>query len=255
MSTLAKQAMPNSPPAAAASHGRSSRKAASSASSPANTKNCATMSGTGYFANQICGSDTARSAAASSPVRMPPILAPKRNRPPRLKTANSGVTSGAPRAGNGLVEQRCQHGEQGREPGRDVGLGDVGDQEPAGKPRVAAGHVPRLAVQEQVFPGFGRDLPQQRVVEHEPARLGDFPPEAQVNGGIVAEYDAVVRRKVQHRAQQGDRAEGGDALRTDPGGLRRGAFSPEEADLHHEADDARGQQRRQQAEVELADLG
>ena len=58
------------------------------------------MSGTGYLANQICGSDTARNAAASSPVRMPPMLAPTSSRPPMLSMANSGVTGGAPLPGS-----------------------------------------------------------------------------------------------------------------------------------------------------------
>ena len=100
MSILAKQASPKNPPAAAASQGRSSRNAASNASTPARTKNCAAISGIGYFANQSCGSDAAASSAARSPAGMPPRRATTRNRPPRPSTANSGATKSAPRGGD-----------------------------------------------------------------------------------------------------------------------------------------------------------
>ena len=115
MSILAKQASPKNPPAAAASHVRSSRRAASNASTPARTKNCAAISGIGYLANQICGSDAAASSAARSPVRVPPRRATTRNRPPRLSTPNSGATKRAPR-GDTCWKRAARTGNRGENP-------------------------------------------------------------------------------------------------------------------------------------------
>ena len=116
MSILAKQARPKKPPAAAASHGRSSRNAASSANRPATTKNCANVSGTGYFANQICGRAAVASRAASSPVRTPPRCAATRNRPPTLSTPNSGATKSAPRGGDTCWNSAARTGNSGENP-------------------------------------------------------------------------------------------------------------------------------------------
>ena len=116
MSILAKHASPKNPPAADASHGRSSRSAASSASTPARTKNCAAISGIGYFANHICGSEAAASSAAISPAGMPPRRATTRNRPPRLSTANSGATKSAPRVGDTCSNRAASTGNRGENP-------------------------------------------------------------------------------------------------------------------------------------------
>ena len=54
-STLAKQDRPRNHPAAHAHRGAPRAVATSHASTPAITKHCATVSGSGIFANQICG--------------------------------------------------------------------------------------------------------------------------------------------------------------------------------------------------------
>ena len=120
-STLAKQARPRNQPAPHAHRGAPRAVATSHASTPAITKHCATVSGSGTFANQICGNETAVSAAASQAARTPPSRRATHHRPIRLRVAKRGATTSAPRGETREWPTAVRTGNSGEKPAVTVG--------------------------------------------------------------------------------------------------------------------------------------
>ena len=200
-STLAKQARLRNHPAAHAHRGAPRAVATSHASTPAITKHCATVSGSGTFANQICGIETAVSAAAG-------------RRAPQADQAQGREEGGHDERPLRRDEGMAQGGQDRKQRGEARGdrrVDDVRDQEAAGEPRIrrpvqgdahpplqVAGH----AIPEQLGTAGARQLAQQRILELEPAMAGDLPAEVQIDGGIAGGHLGVIRWEEQRGAQQ-----------------------------------------------------
>ena len=154
-----------------------------------------------------------------------------------------------------FVEQRRQDGKQRREAGRDRRIADVGDQEAAREPGVAAGRIERPSILEQRDSGIGRQSADQFVIELELPGYGNPSSEVHVDGRVASRDHRLVGRNEQRGAQQQQRPEFQEGFQRTASGARRRRFGGERVREQRKTDRAGRQQRQQEVGTEAAELG